>query len=285
MVEFAERFPERYYDVAIAEQHAVTFCAGLACDGMKPVLAIYSTFLQRGYDQLIHDVAIQNLDVTLGIDRAGLVGEDGPTHAGSFDLTYLRCVPNIIVAAPSDENECRQLLYTAYMHKGPAAVRYPRGTGTGVRIIKEMARLPVGESSLRREGSGVAILSFGVLLPAAIEAAEKLDATVVDMRWVKPLDEARVLELATQHELLVTLEDNAVAGGAGAAVIECLQREAVQVAVLNLGLPDHFVDHGKREEQLAWVGLDADGILASIRKRLALMHEGITRLGVAGSEP
>ncbi|MCZ6831920.1 MAG: 1-deoxy-D-xylulose-5-phosphate synthase, partial [Gammaproteobacteria bacterium] len=201
MVEYAERFPERFHDVAIAEQHSVTFAAGLACDGMKPVLAIYSTFLQRGYDQLIHDVAIQNLDVTLCIDRAGLVGEDGPTHAGSFDLTYLRCVPNIIVAAPSDENECRQLLYTAYMHPGPAAVRYPRGTGTGVRIIKEMTRCPIGESVVRRDGSGVAILSFGVLLPAAMTAAEKLDATVVDMRWVKPLDERQVLELASTHEL------------------------------------------------------------------------------------
>ena len=285
MVEYAERFPERFHDVAIAEQHAVTFAAGLACDGMKPVLAIYSTFLQRGYDQLIHDVAIQNLDVTLGIDRAGLVGEDGPTHAGSFDLTYLRCVPNIIVAAPSDENECRQLLYTAYMHSGPAAVRYPRGTGTGVRIIKEMTRCPIGESVIRRAGSGVAILSFGVLLPAAMEAAEKLDATVVDMRWVKPLDAARVLELAGNHELLVTLEDNSVAGGAGAAVNECLQREAVLVPVLNLGLPDNFVDHGKREEQLSWVGLDADGVLASIQKRLTLMNEGKARLGVAGSEP
>jgi 1-deoxy-D-xylulose-5-phosphate synthase len=285
MVEFAERFPERFHDVAIAEQHSVTFAAGLACEGMKPVLAIYSTFLQRGYDQLIHDIAIQDLDVTLGIDRAGLVGEDGPTHAGSFDLTYLRCVPNIIIAAPSDENECRQLLYTAYMHPGLAAVRYPRGVGTGARIIKEMTRCPVGESVLRREGTGVAILSFGVLLQAALEAAETLDATVVDMRWVKPLDEARVLELARSHDLLVTLEDNAIAGGAGAAVNECLQREALLAPVLNLGLPDSFVEHGKREEQLAWAGLDTDGVLASIRKRLTLMNEGKAPLGVASSEP
>jgi 1-deoxy-D-xylulose-5-phosphate synthase len=285
MVEYAERFPERFHDVAIAEQHAVTFAAGLACDGMKPVVAIYSTFLQRGYDQLVHDVAIQNLDVTFALDRAGLVGEDGPTHAGSFDLTYLRCVPNMIVAAPSDENECRQLLYTAYMHTGPAAVRYPRGTGSGARIIKEMTRCAIGESVVRREGAGLAILSFGVLLPAALEAAEKLDATLVDMRWVKPLDEKKVLELASTHELLVSLEDNAVAGGAGAAVNECLQRESVLVSVLNLGLPDTFVDHGKREEQLARVGLDADGVLASIQKRLTHMNEGKARLGVASREP
>ena len=274
MVEFAERFPERFFDVAIAEQHAVTLAAGMACEGAKPVVAIYSTFLQRGYDQLIHDVALQNLDVTFALDRAGLVGEDGATHAGSFDLTYLRCLPNMVVAAPSDENECRQMLYTCYRHKGPAAVRYPRGTGTGVREIKEMTTMPVGESVLVRAGAGVAagtgvvILSFGVLLPAALAAAEKLDATAVDMRWVKPLDEARVLALASSCELLVTLEDNAIAGGAGAAVNELLQRECVVMPVLNLGLPDAYVDHGKREEQLAWVGLDAAGVLAAIQKRL-----------------
>jgi 1-deoxy-D-xylulose-5-phosphate synthase len=197
----------------------------------------------------------------------------------------LRCVPNIIVAAPSDENECRQLLYTAYKHPGPAAVRYPRGTGTGARIIKEMTRCPIGESVQRRSGSGVAILSFGVLLPAALDAAAKLDATVIDMRWVKPLDESKVLELAASHELLVTLEDNCIAGGAGAAVNECLQRRAVLVQVLNLGLPDSFVDHGKREDQLAWIGLNADGVLASIQKRLTHMNEGKAPLGVAGSEP
>jgi 1-deoxy-D-xylulose-5-phosphate synthase len=275
MVEFAERFPERFFDVAIAEQHAVTLAAGMACEGVKPVVAIYSTFLQRGYDQLIHDVALQNLDVTFALDRAGLVGEDGATHAGSFDLSYLRCLPNMVVAAPSDENECRQMLYTCYRHEGPAAVRYPRGTGTGVRVIKEMTAMALGESVVVREGvgaDGVAILSFGVLLPAALEAAQKIDATVVDMRWVKPLDEARVLELAASCELLVTLEDNAIAGGAGAAVNELLQRECVVMPVLNLGLPDAYVDHGKREEQLAWVGLDAAGVLAAIQKRLTRLR-------------
>jgi len=291
MVEFAERFPERYYDVAIAEQHSVTLAAGMACEGAKPVVAIYSTFLQRAYDQLIHDVALQKLDVTFALDRAGLVGEDGATHAGSFDLCYLRCVPNMLIAAPSDENECRQLLYTCYRHEGPAAVRYPRGTGTGVRIIKEMTTCPVGESVLVREAAGsagataakVAILSFGVLLPAAMAAAEKLDATVIDMRWVKPLDEARVRELAASHELLVTLEDNSVAGGAGAGVGELLQREGQLTPVLNLGLPDTFVDHGKREEQLAWVGLDADGVLAAIQKRLTQLNAGRVPLEVSGA--
>jgi len=283
MVEFAERFAERFHDVAIAEQHAVTLAAGMACEGAKPVVAIYSTFLQRGYDQLIHDVALQNLDVTFGIDRAGLVGEDGATHAGSYDLSYLRCIPNMIVAVPSDENECRQLLYTAYRYAGPAAVRYPRGTGAGVRIMKEMTPYPIGESVTLREGraGGVAILSFGALLPAAMAAAEKLDAAVVDMRWVKPLDEARVLALAGECELIVTLEDNAIAGGAGSAVNEFLQRQLAAVPILNLGLPDRFVDHGKREEQLAWVGLDADGVLASIRKRLAALNRGNVTLEVA----
>ncbi len=287
MVEFAERFPERFHDVAIAEQHAITLAAGMACEGAKPVVAIYSTFLQRGYDQLIHDVALQKLDVLFALDRAGLVGEDAPTHTGGYDFSYLRCIPNMIVAAPSDENECRQLLYTCYQHEGPAAVRYPRGTGTGARIMKEMTRLPIGEAVRVREGaaaelgkSGVAILSFGVLLPAALAAGEKLDATVIDMRWVKPLDEARVLELARSHELLVTLEDNVIAGGAGAAVNELLVREGLATPVLNLGLPDRFVDHGKREEQLAWVGLDADGVLAAIQKRLTALNAGQVPLEV-----
>jgi 1-deoxy-D-xylulose-5-phosphate synthase len=234
---------------------------------------------------LIHDVALQKLDVTFALDRAGLVGEDGATHAGSFDLSYLRCLPNMVVAAPSDENECRQLLYSCYRHEGPAAVRYPRGTGTGVRVIKEMAALPVGESMLVREGTApLTILSFGVLLPAALAAAEKLDATVVDMRWVKPLDEARVLALAESCELLVTLEDNAIAGGAGAAVNELLQRQAIVMPVLNLGLPDRFVDHGKREEQLAWVGLDAQGVLAAIQQRLTVLNAGQNSLQVAALE-
>ena len=288
MVEFAERFPERFQDVAIAEQHAVTLAAGMACEGAKPVLAIYSTFLQRGYDQLIHDVALQNLDVTFGIDRAGLVGEDGATHAGSFDLSYLRCLPNMVIAAPSDENECRQLLYTCYQHEGPAAVRYPRGTGIGVRVMKEMTRLPLGEGVVVREATfseaRVAILSFGVLLPAALIAAEKLDAAVVDMRWVKPLDRALVLEMARSHDLLVTLEDNVVAGGAGAAVNEFLQLEGVVMPVLNLGLPDRYVDHGNRDEQLAWVGLDAEGVLAAIRKRLRLPDSGLLDLEVASPD-
>ncbi len=275
MVEFAERFPERFYDVAIAEQHAVTLAAGMACEGAKPVLAIYSTFLQRGYDQLIHDVALQNLDVLFALDRAGLVGEDGPTHGGVFDLSYLRCLPNVIVAAPSDENECRRLLYTCYRHEGPAAVRYPRGKGVGAPVARRMAALPIGESLVAREGrGGVAILSFGSLLPAALAAAARLDASVVDMRWVKPLDEARVLALAAACELLVTLEDNVLSGGAGGAVLELLARCGARVPVLGLGLPDEFVEHGKREEQLAWAGLDADGVLASIQKRLARLNSG-----------
>ena len=219
MVEFAKRFPERYYDVAIAEQHAITLAAGMACDGLKPVVAIYSTFLQRGYDQLIHDVALQNLDVTFAIDRAGLVGQDGPTHHGAFDLSYLRCIPNMVIGAPSDENECRQMLYTAYLHEGPAAIRYPRGTGTGAVIAQEMTALEIGRAVEVRRGERVAILCFGTLLQEAMAAAAELNATVVDMRWVKPLDEQMVLELAGDHQLLVTLEENAVAGGAGSAII------------------------------------------------------------------
>ncbi|WP_308366030.1 MULTISPECIES: 1-deoxy-D-xylulose-5-phosphate synthase [unclassified Microbulbifer] len=268
MVEFAERFPERFHDVAIAEQHAVTLAAGLACEGQKPVVAIYSTFLQRGYDQLVHDVAIQNLDVTFAIDRAGLVGEDGPTHAGSFDLTYMRCLPNLVIAAPSDENECRQLLYTAYRHSGPAAVRYPRGTGTGAQIEEQMTELPLGKGQLVREGAGVAILSFGTLLTPALAAAEKLGATVADMRWVKPLDEQLIDELAASHHLLVTLEENAVAGGAGSAVTEYLNHRGTQVPVLQLGLPDSTIEHGKHKDLLAGIGLDAAGIERQIRRRL-----------------
>ncbi|MGL6162178.1 1-deoxy-D-xylulose-5-phosphate synthase [Microbulbifer sp.] len=268
MVEFAERFPERFHDVAIAEQHAVTLAAGLACEGQKPVVAIYSTFLQRGYDQLVHDVAIQNLDVTFAIDRAGLVGEDGPTHAGSFDLTYMRCLPNLVIAAPSDENECRQLLYTAYRHNGPAAVRYPRGTGTGAQIEEQMTELPLGKGQLVREGAGVAILSFGTLLTPALAAAEKLGATVADMRWVKPLDEQLIDQLAADHHLLVTLEENAVAGGAGSAATEYLNCRGTQVPVLQLGLPDSTIEHGKHKDLLAGIGLDAAGIERQIRRRL-----------------
>ncbi len=268
MVDFAERFAERYYDVAIAEQHAITLAAGMACDGLKPVVAIYSTFLQRGYDQLIHDVAPQNLDVTFGIDRAGLVGQDGPTHHGAFDLSYLRCIPNMVIGAPSDENECRQILYTAYQHQGPAAVRYPRGTGPGAAIAGEMSELEIGKSVTVREGERVAILNFGTLLPEAMAAAEKLNATVVDMRWVKPMDEARILELAQDHPLLVTVEEGATAGGAGAGVNEFLLSKGLTPQVINLGLPDEFIEHGSHEEQLQAVQLDSHGI--SKRIELAL---------------
>ncbi len=268
LLAFAERFPDRYHDVAIAEQHAVTLAAGLACDGAKPVVAIYSTFLQRAYDQLIHDVAIQNLDVLFAIDRAGLVGEDGPTHAGAFDLSYLRCVPNIVVMTPSDENETRQLLHTGLLYEGPAAVRYPRGTGPGVAIEQELQPLPIGRGRVVREGESVVILNFGTRLAAALEAADKLNATVADMRFVKPLDEALVSELVHSHEVVVTLEENVIAGGAGSAVTEYLNREGIARAVLQLGLPDRYVDHGKHHELLEEVGLDAAGIEASIRKRL-----------------
>lgn len=271
MVEFSQRFPKRYHDVAIAEQHAVTLAAGMACENQKPVVAIYSTFLQRAYDQLIHDVAIQNLDVTFGIDRAGLVGEDGPTHAGSFDLSYLRCVPNMVVAAPSDENECRQLLYTAYQYPGPAAVRYPRGTGTGVSINKIMTALPLGKGVQKREGKKVAILSFGTLLSAALAAAEAVNASVCDMRFVKPLDEALVERMAADHDLLVTVEENCIQGGAGSAVSEYLASIGVAMPILQLGLPDIYIDHGKHEQMLASVGLDAQGIETSIRERLELL--------------
>lgn len=271
MVEFAERFPDRYYDVAIAEQHAVTLAAGIACEGQKPVVAIYSTFLQRGYDQLIHDVALQNLDVTFGIDRAGIVGEDGPTHAGSFDLSYLRCIPNVIIAAPSDEKECRQLLSSAYEYKGTAAVRYPRGKGTGAIIDKTLTTLPIGKGTTIRKGSDIAILNFGTLLPAALTAAEQLNATVCDMRWVKPLDTALIDSIAATHKLVVTLEENAIAGGAGSAVNEYLSQQGILVSVLPLGLPDTFIDHGKREKILASIGLDAEGICQSVNKRMTLL--------------
>ncbi|MGB1761712.1 1-deoxy-D-xylulose-5-phosphate synthase [Alloalcanivorax xenomutans] len=269
MVAFRDRFPDRYHDVAICEQHAVTLGAGLACEGQKPVVAIYSTFLQRGYDQLIHDVALQELDVTFGLDRAGIVGEDGATHGGVFDLAYLRTVPNMVIAAPSDENECRQLLYSAWLHQGPAAVRYPRGTGPGVTIEDTMTPLPLGKSRVLREGKGaVAILSFGALGEAAREAGEALDATVLDMRWVKPLDRDAILEAAASHTLLVTLEDHQRLGGAGSAVNELLMDEGVVMPVLNLALPDEFVHHGKREALLADHGLDAAGVERQIRERL-----------------
>jgi 1-deoxy-D-xylulose-5-phosphate synthase len=272
MVEFAERFPDRFYDVAIAEQHAVTLAAGMACDGLKPVVAIYSTFLQRGYDQLIHDVALQNLDVTFAIDRAGLVGEDGPTHHGAFDLSYLRCIPNMVIGAPSDENETRQMLYTAYRYPGPAAIRYPRGTGPGAIIQHEMTELVIGQAVQVRRGARIAILNFGTLLPAAREVAEQLDASLIDMRWVKPLDEEMILSMACQHELLVTVEENAVSGGAGTGVSVCLAAAGDTTRVLHIGLGDRFVEHGSHEAQLRWCGLDREGILKSIRSHMSTLE-------------
>jgi len=269
MVRFAEEFPKRYFDVGIAEQHALTFAAGLACEKFKPVVAIYSTFLQRAYDQLIHDIAIQNLPVVLAVDRAGLVGADGPTHAGSFDLSYLRCLPNMVVMAPSDENECRQMLYTAFMHDGPTAVRYPRGGGKGASVCKEMQALPIGQGEIRREGENVALLAFGSMVAPALAAAEELNATVANMRFVKPLDEALVAKLARANKLLVTVEENVVMGGAGSAVIECLERMGVNVPVLQLGLPDRFIEHGDTALLLANCGLDRDGIVRAVREKLA----------------
>lgn len=268
MIEFAQRFPDRFHDVAIAEQHAVTLAAGLACARKKPVVAIYSTFLQRAYDQLIHDVALQNLDVLFAIDRAGLVGQDGATHAGSFDISFLRCVPNMLVMAPSDENETRQLLYTGFMHTGPAAVRYPRGNGPGVAIDPTMKELPIGKGVVRRRGKTTAILNFGALLPAAMAVAEQLDCSVADMRFVKPLDKILLEELAQEHRLLVTLEENAIAGGAGAAVSEYLSAVGIVVPVLHLGLPDRFLDHNSHTAQIQEAGLDQASIYQSITDRL-----------------
>lgn len=272
MADFAEQFPTRFYDVAIAEQHAVTLAAGMACEGQKPVVAIYSTFLQRAYDQLIHDVALQNLDVTFAIDRAGLVGEDGPTHAGSFDLSFLRCIPNMVIATPSDENECRQLLYTAYQHIGPAAVRYPRGTGTGIVIEKTMTELPIGKGLLKREGKQVAILCFGTLLASAQQVADKLNASLCDMRFVKPLDIELIVRMANSHNLIVTIEENAIAGGAGSAVSEYLSNQGYVMPILHLGLTDSFVDHANHTQQLAAQGLDASGIEVAIVRRLQLLE-------------
>ena len=272
LIRFSKEYPERYFDVAIAEQHAVTLAAGMACESMKPVVAIYSTFLQRGYDQLIHDVAVQNLDVTFAIDRAGLVGEDGPTHHGSMDLSFLRCVPGMVILAPADEAECRAMLSAAYHHPGPAAVRYPRGTGPGVAIPEHLEALAIGQAEVRRkatgEGASIALLAFGSVNSAAAEVADRLDATHINMRSIKPLDRDAILHAADEHELLVTLEENVIAGGAGSAVNELLHAEGVQVEVLNLGLPDAFVEHGTPAELLRDCGLDADGIERAIRARL-----------------
>lgn len=265
LVAFEKAFPNRYFDVGIAEQHAVTFAAGLACEGLKPVVAIYSTFLQRAYDQLIHDVALQDLDVTFALDRAGLVGADGATHAGNYDIAFLRCIPNMVIATPSSEAEARTLLSTCYAHPGPVAVRYPRGIGLGAPVLPTLDTVPIGKGVYRRQGQGVALLVFGTLLPAAMQAAEAIDATVVDMRFAKPLDEALVLALAQSHERLVTIEDGCTAGGAGGAVLECLQAHGLSVPVQVLGIPDRFIDHGDQAALWAELGLNAEGILASIQ--------------------
>jgi 1-deoxy-D-xylulose-5-phosphate synthase len=268
LVRFSREYPDRYFDVGIAEQHAVTFGAGLACDGMKPVVAIYSTFLQRGYDQLIHDVAIQNLPVVFAIDRGGLVGADGPTHHGSLDLSYLRCVPNLAVMVPSDENETRQMLFTAYSLGTPAAVRYPRGTGPGVPVEAKMTALPMGKGEVKRRGTGVAFLAFGSMVAPCLKAAEVLDATVANMRFVKPLDLDLVRELAASHGVLVTVEENVVMGGAGSAVLEALAAIGWAGKVIQLGLPDGFVEHGDPAGLLKECGLDSEGILGQVRARM-----------------
>ncbi|MEJ5209817.1 MAG: 1-deoxy-D-xylulose-5-phosphate synthase [Burkholderiales bacterium] len=275
MVAFSERFPDRFHDVGIAEQHALTFAAGLACEGLKPVVAIYSTFLQRAYDQLIHDIALQNLPVMLAIDRAGLVGADGPTHAGAFDLSFLRCIPNLTILAPSDEDECRQMLFTAYTLDGPTAVRYPRGAGVGVPERRQMQALPVGRGEVRRHGRKTALLAFGSMLAPALAAGEELDATVVNMRFVKPLDDDLVREVAQSHDLLVTLEENVIQGGAGSAVLESLQKQGIVKRVLQLGLPDRFVEHGDPAGLLAELGLNAAGVVAAVQNHTRAIYSGI----------
>ncbi len=273
MVEFHQRFPERYHDVGIAEQHAVTFAAGMACEGLKPVVAIYSTFLQRGYDQLIHDVALQNLPVVFALDRAGLVGADGATHAGAYDIAYLRCIPNMSLACPADENECRKLLTCAFEQNHPVAVRYPRGAGAGVEPEAGLQSLPFGKGEIRRQGTGIAILAFGTLLYPALQAAEKLGATVVNMRWAKPLDIELLLKVATSHDALVSVEEGCIMGGAGSAVSEALQAAGVLKPLLQLGLPDVFIEHGDPVKLLALQGLDASGIQASVTERFATLLE------------
>ena len=281
LVEFSKRFPDRYFDVAIAEQHAVTFAAGLAAEGLKPVVAIYSTFLQRAYDQLIHDVALQGLPVVFALDRAGLVGSDGATHQGSYDLSYLRCIPNMVIMAPADENECRQMLYTASALEGPAMVRYPRGCGPGVAVASELTALGLGKAQLRREGkSGLAVLAFGALVAPAQSIAERLDATFVNMRFVKPLDEDLIVALAARHRALVTIEENVTQGGAGSAVGEVLASEGLQLPLLQLGIPDRFIEHGSREGCLAAAGLDAASLSASVERWWAMQSR--ERLRSAG---
>jgi 1-deoxy-D-xylulose-5-phosphate synthase len=264
LVRFEQEYPDRYFDVAIAEQHSVTVAAGMACDGLKPVVAIYSTFLQRGYDQLVHDVVTQNLPVLFALDRAGVVGADGPTHNGSYDNSFLRCLPNIVLMAPADENECRQMLYTGFVHDGPAAVRYPRGGGPGVAIAAQMTALPLGQAEVRRRGHRIAILAFGTMVAPCAAVADKLDASLVNMRFIKPMDEAVVVEMAESHDVLVTVDENAIAGGAGGAVNEILAARGIAQIILNLGLPDRFLQHGSREDMLADAGLTSEAILASI---------------------
>src|SRR5450830_1211078 len=270
MVRFEQQFPDRYFDVGIAEQHAVTFAGGLATEGLKPVLAIYSTFLQRGYDQMIHDVALQNLDVLFALDRAGLVGADGATHAGNYDMAYIRCIPNMVVMAASDENECRRMLTTGFMYNGPAAVRYPRGAGIGAAIDPALTSIEIGKGELRRQGTKVAILAFGSMVAPAVKAGEELDATVANMRFVKPLDVELLRQLAASHDYLVTVEEGSIMGGAGAAVAEALAAEGIVKPLLMLGLPDRFIDHGDPATLLAGVGLDAKGIAASFTKRFGV---------------
>jgi 1-deoxy-D-xylulose-5-phosphate synthase len=265
LVEYSKRFPERYFDVAIAEQHAVTFAAGMACEGLRPVVAIYSTFLQRAYDQLIHDVALQDLPVTFAIDRAGLVGGDGATHQGSYDISYLRCIPNLTLMAPADENECRQMLFTAVQLEHPAAVRYPRGQGPGAKIEATMSIIPVGKAQLRREGrSGLAIIGVGAMVPFCERVAERLDATLINLRFVKPLDEELLLRIGATHQALVTVEENVVAGGAGSAVTECLTSHGLALPTLHLGIPDRFIEHGSRNDCLVMAGLDTASIELAI---------------------
>jgi len=264
LVEFSQRFPDRYFDVAIAEQHAVTLAAGQACQGGKPVVAIYSTFLQRAYDQLIHDVAVQDLDVLFALDRAGLVGPDGPTHAGSFDHSFLGCIPNMVIMAPADENECRQMLTTGYNYKGPAAVRYPRGKGPGSAVAEGFSELEIGKSEIRHQGGRLAILAWGSMVTPALEVGKKLGATVINMRFVKPLDEDIILEMAKTHDVFVTIEENVISGGSGSAVNNFLQAQQILMPVLNLGLPDAFIEQGTREELLAECGLDSKGVLDAI---------------------
>jgi 1-deoxy-D-xylulose-5-phosphate synthase len=282
LVRFSKEYPDRYFDVAIAEQHAVTLAAGMACEGSKPVVAIYSTFLQRGYDQLVHDVAIQKLDVLFAIDRGGVVGPDGATHAGNLDLSYLRCVPHMVVMAPADEDECRKMLSTGFRYPGPAAVRYPRGTGPGVAVLPDLDTLPIGKADLRLHGSRVALLAFGATVPAAELVGRELGLTVVNMRFVKPLDRELILELAKTHQGFVTIEDNVVMGGAGSGVAELLSAEDILLPVLHLGLPDEFQHHASREDLLAEAGIDASGIRAAVLKRWPQLAAAKTTLTAAG---